>query len=392
MDGVYLALAHTTRLGDYHVLKNNCCDWARKVINNAGDEWPIHEDLNYGQNPRKPKCSTEEGKTMTAQLYACVQELVALSLCALCSIHLAATDGCAGDGGGARARERGCVLGYDLEGVAFIRLAGQSQKQYLMKNSPGHVARLPVWNPEHNCLYHTDSEYRNVLCRQLGEGIGVVVFTAPEYQRIDSLAVMGAKLLILLQSQDGEDQLVLFDPHGRDARVLMTTNLDGAQPVEPVGQTAVLAARLVNEGDSWHDVVVQVNLADGATEDVIALRGRGLFRVSPSGETLFVVSLETGDLYCVRLPARRMEKLVPKNLPGYLGVGNPVCFAGENHVVLWRERSALSPLGMYALDLTTGQARRVSREHLHDMTYVPDYSVFENAGLFGAGIVHESRV
>jgi RHS repeat-associated protein len=47
----YAAAAESTPTGQYDIYDNNCCHWARKVVEAAGGKWPFERDLNYGVNP-----------------------------------------------------------------------------------------------------------------------------------------------------------------------------------------------------------------------------------------------------------------------------------------------------------------------------------------------------
>jgi len=49
-DDKYRASARSTPLGDYHIYRNNCCHWARKVIETSGGKWPIAGSINWGAN------------------------------------------------------------------------------------------------------------------------------------------------------------------------------------------------------------------------------------------------------------------------------------------------------------------------------------------------------
>lgn len=39
----------------YDLMNNNCCHWARRVIEAAGGQWPLLDDINRGANPGNPE-------------------------------------------------------------------------------------------------------------------------------------------------------------------------------------------------------------------------------------------------------------------------------------------------------------------------------------------------
>jgi len=49
-DETYKDKARSTRSGPYSVTSNNCCHWARAVIEAAGGKWPISHSINWGIN------------------------------------------------------------------------------------------------------------------------------------------------------------------------------------------------------------------------------------------------------------------------------------------------------------------------------------------------------
>jgi hypothetical protein len=54
-DCLYMETAENTPMGgEFDLINNNCCHWARRVIEKAGGQWPIPHDINRGVNPGNP--------------------------------------------------------------------------------------------------------------------------------------------------------------------------------------------------------------------------------------------------------------------------------------------------------------------------------------------------
>lgn len=72
-DDKYIEMAEKEPLGVYDLFGNNCCDWARRVINGAGGDWPLAHSLNYWFTEANPN-KTLEDEIDEVDLYSSVPE------------------------------------------------------------------------------------------------------------------------------------------------------------------------------------------------------------------------------------------------------------------------------------------------------------------------------
>jgi len=288
----------------------------------------------------------------------------------LMAVFFCAMPGCNGDAGAERTLVQGCVLGRDARGIALVRLQDKA-KRYLLRNDGAHRWTLPVWSERHGRLFCADENRGQVISKTLGEDRQEVIFTAPEGSDVVQLAVLEDAVLILMYDPTQPSKpLVALDLAGQTSRVLAAGNFDPGQPIQPVDDSGILLVRLARAAGGWHRHVARVGTDRVGTRDVLTLPGGGFFRLSPDGDTLFVVA-ENGTFRTGQLASSDVEAFVPERLPGTTRAGHPFCFAGANHVLLWRENDAMAPLGTYAVNLSTGKATLLFGDRMSSMTYLP---------------------
>jgi len=300
-------------------------------------------------------------------------------------IFLLSLMGCGAAGGcksaaeavGAPALENGCALGYDRVGIVFLRL-GEGRKHCLLRQDPRHAWRTaPVWSPRHGRLFYVENRNR-IAAKKLNEEQGKVIFTAPTDFGIEDwapLAIVGDEVVALLRTDRSPRvpaQLVAVNVLDGTSWVVVTGNFDN---VEAMSDTEVLVLHRVETDGTRRPFVAKVDIASGRVDDLFALPdGATFFHLSPSGGTIVTPSKD-GVFYRGSVATGDFKPLDIPQVPSWASRGI-FCFAGEGHILIWKQKDAMCPLGMHIVNLSTGKTRRFSWAGLDSITYVPDCSEF----------------
>jgi len=290
---------------------------------------------------------------------------------------LAAAGGCknAAEAVGAPALAKGCMLGYDNHGIACIRLSDGS-KHHLLRNYPGHVWTIPVWSPKHGRLFCVLNRTQ-IAAKRLNQEHAEVIYTAPPDFQVEGLAVVGGDILAVVSAFNlSSSQLVAVSILAGTSQVVPVDNLSPVPP-ERVSDTEAMILRSVRTDDIRRNLVAKVDTASGGITDLFALpQGAWRFRVSPSGSTIVTPS-DDGVFYRGSVATGDFEPLDIPKVPSWASRGI-FCFAGEGHILIWKQKDAMCPLGMHIVNLSTGKTRRFSWAGLDSITCVPDCSEFSD--------------
>ena len=304
--------------------------------------------------------------------------LVIVCLCCLSFVHFGSTGGCGEEHVRDVAQPNGCVLGYDLNGIFWVRLPGPGTKHYLVQRAESDpVCREPVWSSVHQRLFYIEGLWERVGMKQLSDAQGKVILDPGSGGTVYGLAVVRNELLVLVRRPKKDSQLVAVDWEKNTTRVVLEMGFNSNQPIQVVDDSHVLIAISEKTGETRHNVVSRVDLRTGEVEKILPLPGAGFFRLAENGDLLVAYCAEAEGFYVGSLTERTLKHLEVSGLPGRHANGFPFCLVGERYIVHWRERDAFWGLGMYALDLETGRGKRLCRHMVHDVSYVPDCSVFE---------------
>jgi len=67
-DDGYIKAGASTPVDKWDLFSNNCCHWARRIIEGQGDSWPVKEDMHMGQNQGNPGFTGPTGPSFPADM------------------------------------------------------------------------------------------------------------------------------------------------------------------------------------------------------------------------------------------------------------------------------------------------------------------------------------
>jgi hypothetical protein len=244
---------------------------------------------------------------------------------------------------------------------------------YLMYNDGSHVWTLPAWDQSRSQLLCVDQAQQRVFARRAENASLQRIWSAPEgYEIVDIAVSDGLLWLFIYQPQQLVKRIITIKYASNEERIVAEGNFDIGQPLQLMDASSVLVLRMARLGSSWSRVVVRIDSVDGTSHELLTLSPKGrFFRLSPDGDTVFIVA-DDGQLQLQQLSTSTARAIPSVGLPGMTRAGHPFCFLDKTHVLLWREKDAMAPLGVYRMELRTGRGDRVFSDMLRSMTYLPE--------------------
>ena len=275
--------------------------------------------------------------------------------------------------GGGEPKVPGSIIGYDTTGIVVVPFASQ-KRRLLVPQVKGHWRTSPTYDLESKTLFYVDVRRAWVQSWKSGAEAPVTLCKIPP----DYYAPWTAWLLLspdkrklfFLVAEVGESKLMAYDRNEGSVSVAFEGNMVRYQRPAWIDESRLLVGtyHTVARGKASHQIQ-ELDLTKKELRLVMELKNVPCFALSDSKARLCVRSVSGYDVY--DFPSLEVVKTITNGqLPGK-GSTHDFCFAGDDHLVIFRTIGPMRSLGTYVVDVSTGKSYRLKSTLCHGMNYLP---------------------